>query len=221
MKKASQPAGVLFDVDGVLVDSYRPHLESWIRTARNHGVAMTEEQFAATFGQTSREIIRRFWGDRADAEGARRIDDEKEALYRELIAASFPRMPGAVELVDELHRAGFRLAVGSSAPPANVELTLARLGCAASFDARVTGADVTRGKPDPQVFVIAAQRLGIAPARCAVIEDAPAGIAAARAAGARAIALVGTATAAQLGAADLVVASLRELSAQRITSLLG
>jgi beta-phosphoglucomutase len=212
---------VIFDVDGVLVDSYRGHLESWLRVAREHGLEITEADFARTFGRTSREIIAEFWGaDLGDAD-RRRIDDRKESLYREIVRASFPAMDGAAELVRALHAAGFRLAVGSSAPPENIELSLERLGVRDLFEAVVTGRDVTRGKPDPQVFQIAAERLAVLPRCCIVIEDAPAGVAAAKAAGMACIALAGTATPDKLAAADRVVQSLRDLDAAGVARLLA
>ena len=216
----STEMAVIFDVDGVLINSYRPHFESWRMLAAEHGITMTEQQFQSTFGRTSRDIIAHFWGDRLDPARIPAMDEHKEALYRQIIQRDFPAMPGAAELIDALHEAGFRLAVGSSGPPQNVDLTLKLLGREGRIHARITGADVQRGKPDPQVFLIAADRLGIPPAACAVVEDAPAGITAARAAGMAAIALTGTADAAGLADADLVVHSLRDLTPQRIADLI-
>ena len=129
-------------------------------------------------------------------------------------------MPGAVELIDVLHEAGFALGVGSSGPPENIALTLEMLGRAENFAAVVTGIDVTRGKPDPQVFLLAAERLGLAPQACAVVEDAPQGIEAANRAGMASIALTGTATREALSHADLVVDRLDELTPQRIGELI-
>jgi beta-phosphoglucomutase len=212
--------GVIFDVDGVLVDSYRAHLESWVRVAREHGLEITEADFARTFGRTSREIIAEFWGEDLAERDRRAIDDRKEALYREIVAASFPAMEGGADLVRDLHAAGFRLAVGSSAPPENIELSLSRLAVRDLFAVVVTGRDVTRGKPDPQVFQIAAARLQVAPEHCAVVEDAPAGVAAAKAAGMKCIALVGTAAPGALAAADRIVRSLRELDPRQVGRLL-
>ncbi len=209
-------SAVIFDVDGVLVDSYRAHLASWRRLAAEHGLEITEAQFAETFGKTSRDIIARFWGgDGLDERGIRKLDERNEALYRRLVRDAFPAMDGARELIDALHDAGMPLAVGSSGPPENVDLALARLGRPERFGARVTGLDVTRGKPDPQVFLIAAERLQVEPRRCVVIEDAPDGVRAARRAGMAAVALVSTGrTREELLAVrpDLVVGSLRELS---------
>jgi len=216
------PHGVIFDVDGVLVDSYQAHFQSWLDLARESGLSLTADQFAGTFGRTSVDIIRRFWPpERLRDSLIRELDDRKEALYRELVAADFPVMDGAIGLIDELHRDGFLLAVGSSGPPANVDLALARLGRRGVFGAVVTGVDVKRGKPDPEVFQMAAARLGVEPHRCAVLEDAPAGIEAAHRAGMVAVGLTSTGrTAEELQEADLVIGSLRELNAARLRDLI-
>jgi beta-phosphoglucomutase len=213
---------VIFDVDGVLVDSYAAHFESWREVLAEKGLELTEADFAQSFGRTSREIIAHFWGEGVSNAESRAIDDRKEALYRDIVRRSFPAMAGAVELIDGLRAAGLLLAVGSSAPPENVALSLDGLRRREAFVAVVTGRDVTRGKPDPQVFLLAAERLGVAPRRCAVIEDAPAGIRAAEAAGMASVALVGTAPAGELLAAGarLAVGSLRELSAARLRALI-
>lgn len=213
---------VIFDMDGVLIDSYEAHFQSWLAMAGEAGLTFTREQFDATFGRTSREIIAALWKDRrlSDRE-IRALEDRKEAKFREILCADFRPMPGAAELLRSLHRAGLAMAVGSSGPPDNVELALDRLGNRSLWEAVVTGRDVTRGKPDPQVFLLAAQQLKIAPERCAVVEDAPAGVAAAKAGGMAAIALASTGrTRRMLSQADLVVDSLRDLTAKTIRRLI-
>jgi beta-phosphoglucomutase len=216
------PLGVIFDMDGVLVDSYRAHWQSWHFMADELGKGLTEVQFVSTFGRTSREIIAEHWGaDSLTDEEIAEFDRRKEALYRELVDRDFPAMDGAIELIRALQGEGFRLAVGSSGPPENVALAVERLGAGQHFDTLVTGRDVTRGKPDPQVFLLAADRLGVAPQDCAVIEDAPVGIAAANVAGMASIALLSTGhTAESVQAARLIVHSLRELSPERIAGLI-
>lgn len=219
----TEPLAVIFDMDGVLVDSYRPHWKSWLRMAAKVGRELSEAKFVQTFGRTSREIIAEHWGHGSltDAE-ITEFDRRKEALYREIVADNFPAMDGADELIRSLHAAGFRLAVGSSGPPENVALAIDRLGVGPLFQTLVTGADISRGKPDPQVFLITAERLGVPPARCAVIEDAPVGIVAANAAGMASIALVSTGhTRDSVSAADVIVDSLLELSPERIVDLLS
>lgn len=214
--------GVIFDMDGVLVDSYRAHFESWLMLCREQGLQMTEADFVATFGRTSREVIRHLWSDRAfDDSAIAALDDRKEALFRELLRHDFPAMDGAVALIDCLHDAGFRLAIGSSAPRENVEVVLEQLARRGAFQAAVTGDDVTRGKPDPQVFLLGAERLGLPPSRCLVIEDAPLGVTAARAAGMRCVGVASTGRSAEsLAEADLVVRRLDQLDAAVIERLM-
>lgn len=214
---------VIFDMDGVLVDSYFAHQESWRRLAAEQGFEMSDEQFDATFGRTSREIIELLWGKgRLSNDEIARLDDRKEGYYREIIREDFPAMEGAAELIDALSGAGFRLAVGSSGPQENVELVLERLNRAALFDGTVSGDDVTIGKPNPQVFQIAAERVGTSPGRCVVVEDAPAGIEAAHAAEMKCIGVVSTGRSRnELAAADLVVERLAELSAETFRGLIA
>lgn len=212
------PAAVIFDMDGVLVDSYRPHLRSWTQLAVEHGLSITKEQFAATFGRTSREILRELFHVR-EPDVVRRMDDRKEAIYRDLIRGQVPVMPGAVELIISLHKAGYRLAIGSSGPQENVELVVAELGLAAWMSATVNGSDVRKGKPDPEVFLLAAERMGVPPTACVVVEDAPAGVEAARRGGMRSVALVGTHPWEALTAADLVISHLQELTPEVVEKL--
>ena len=184
--------GVIFDMDGVLVDSYRPHFDSWRRLAAAQGVEMTEAMFRTTFGRTSREIILHFWADRVVSdEQIAAWDRGKEKAYRDILMENFLEMDGAAELLAALHEAGFSMGIGSSGPPENVDVIRRHLRNAGLFKAQVSGMDVTRGKPHPEVFLVAAGRLGIEPRHCLVVEDAPAGVAAGKAAGMAVIAITG------------------------------
>ena len=212
---------VIFDVDGVLTDSYIPHFQSWQRMFGEIGVDFTDDQFRSTFGRTNRDIFAELYPGDMNEQRSRALGDRKELLYREIITESFTPLPGAVELIDALFAAGFKLAVGSSGPPENVALTLEKLGRANRFSAVITGADVQNGKPNPQVFLLAAERLGVPPRQCAVIEDAPQGIEAANRAGMTSIAILGTTDAANLSHAKLIVAGHSELSPAKIQSLIG
>jgi len=205
---------VIFDVDGVLVDSYHAHLEAWMRLGEKLGRPVAEGQFIHTFGRRNPEIFHALWGDAVPDSEIPRWGDWKETAYREIVTARFP--------VDALKAAGFLLAVGSSGPPENVRIALEGLGRARLFDAIVTGAEVRVGKPDPEVFLKASAKLGLEPHSAAVVEDAVAGVEAAVRAGMTAIALVGTTTREALAeaGADLVVASLRELTPDHISRLI-
>jgi beta-phosphoglucomutase len=219
---SSNGLGVIFDVDGVLVDSYRAHLQSWQQAARSRGLEMSEEDFKKTFGRTSREIIHQLWPRRFDDAGVAAFDAQKESEYREILRKDFPEMPGASDLIQSLHDAGFALAIGSSGPPENVELVRKTIRHGEVINAIVNGKDVKHGKPDPEVFLVAAKKLGLDPRKCAVVEDAPVGVLAAKRSGAVPIALTGTAKREVLAEnARIVVDRLRELTPKVIQDLIA
>ena len=212
---------VIFDMDGVLIDSYRAHLEAWQRLGENLGRPVTEEAFVQTFGRVNREIFRHLWGDAFTDAEIDRWGDWKEQAYREIILKRFPGMDGAADLLDALKAAGFALAIGSSGPPENVAAALVGLRREAIFDAIVHGREVTHGKPHPEVFLKAAEKLGLEPRACAVVEDSLAGLEAAQRAGATPIGITGTFPRERLAEkAALVVDSLRELTPEKIASLI-
>jgi beta-phosphoglucomutase len=215
----------IFDLDGTLVDSYDAHYEAWRRISASHGVEVTVDAYYAHFGRRNEDLLRECWlragrGELSHDEIAA-LDHEKEAAYRELVAAHFPLMEGARELVESLRIAGFRTAVGSSGPPLNVQRAVDGLALAHPFDAIVTGRDVKRSKPDPECFLLAASKVGVDPSRCVVFEDAPAGITAAKAAGMRCIAITSKGhTPERQSAADLIFPTVREVTVAAVTRLL-
>ena len=214
--------GVIFDMDGVLVDSYGPHYESWRITSERRGHPLPESLFRTVFGRTNPAIIPVVTGRTYPPGEVEAWGKEKEAVYRELLAKRFPAMPGADALLAALRADGARLAIGSSGPPENVDVVMKHLAGAQHFSATVTGGEVRHGKPDPEVFLLAAQRIGLPASACAVVEDSLAGLEAARRAGAAAIALTGTADRLTLEPrADLVVDALSDLSPARIRGLIA
>jgi beta-phosphoglucomutase len=216
----SNPA-VIFDMDCVLADTYRPHFASWQQLYKTLGIKYDETDFAADFGRTSVDILKRTLGNELTTERILELDARKEAYFRDIARESSVAADGAVDLIDSLVSDGFLIAVGSSGPPENIELLLNQLARKDRFAAVVTGADVTRGKPDPQVFQIAADRLGVQPEVCVVVEDAVHGIQAARRAGMKCVGVTGTSTRAELSKADVVVDSLREITPPRLRGLLA
>ncbi|MFN7992072.1 MAG: HAD family phosphatase [Bryobacteraceae bacterium] len=213
MKKA-----VLWDMDGTLVDSEEYHWRSWRDTMAGEGVKLAYAEFKATFGQRNDSILRRWLGDDLDPARMQRIGDAKEELYRQLVrSGGLAPLPGAAEWVKRLHEEGWAQAVASSAPRANIECVLDVIGLKADFHATVSAEDVQRGKPDPQVFLTAASRLGVPPERSIVVEDAPFGIEAARRAGMRNIAVTRDGTGFH---ADILVPSLADLSPDAFSRLI-
>lgn len=213
--------GVIFDMDGVIVDSAASHFESWQRLAQERGTGpISEAQFKATFGGRNSEIIAEWFGE-TDAARSKSLGDRKEMLYREIIRHDVRPMPGAKELIDRLAGEDITMAIGSSGPPENVRMICEAMGLTDAFRAIITGADVSRGKPDPEVFLRAAEGMSIAPADCVVIEDAPLGIEAACRARMRCIGLTSSHAAEVLAGADLIVASLKEITSEGLRRLIG
>ena len=214
---------VIWDVDGVLIDSGEQHRRAWEQLAREEGLPYSDAAFWATFGMRNADIFPRMFGVSGPPERLVALGDRKEAIYRALLAEDAAPLPGAKELLAALHAAGYRQALGSSAPPANLEAIISLLGLASFLDAIVSGEQVARGKPAPDIFLAAAERLGIPPAHCLVIEDAPAGVAAAHAGGMRCLAVrrAGQPDAPGLDAADALVDALTDASVALVDRLLG
>jgi beta-phosphoglucomutase len=207
---------VLWDLDGTLVDSAQEHWEAWRETLEARGLSVTLAQFRETFGRRNDAILAGWLGADQPAALVRQIGDAKEARYRELVAGGgLAPLPGAMAWVERLAREGWSQAVASAAPRANVEVVVKALGIEGRFGALVGAEDVRHGKPDPEVFLVAAARLGVLASRCVVVEDAAPGVEAARRAGMRCI-RVGTA---DLGHADLVAGSLTDLAADAFDRL--
>jgi HAD superfamily hydrolase (TIGR01509 family) len=215
--KDPKERAVLWDLDGTLVDSEEFHWLSWRDTMRPEGVDLTYAQFLASFGQRNDRILPAWLGADVDAGRMQRISEDKEAEYRRLSEAhGLTPLPGAREWLAALRTAGWKQSIASSAPRVNVDLMLRVAGLQGYFDAIVSADDVTIGKPDPQVFLKAAAKLGVPPSRCIVVEDAAAGIEGARRAGMRS---VGATTNGQLPA-DLFVRSLADLPPDAFDRLL-
>ncbi|HLO39402.1 MAG TPA: HAD family phosphatase [Phycisphaerales bacterium] len=215
--------GVIFDMDGVIVRSEEAHWVSWRAVALRRGIDLTYETFLSCFGRVNADCIRIMLGEGIGPEESRSIAQAKESAFRDAIRASVPLAAGTRDLLTALRAAGAKMAVGSSAPPENVALILDAGGIREFFSAAIDGDQVTRGKPAPDVFLKAGSSLSIDPARCAVIEDAPAGIRAARAAGMTAIGVATTHTRDQLleaGAHD-VLPELADLSPTFIEHLIA
>ena len=198
---------VLWDLDGVLVDSAPFHLQAWRELFASSGRELSEADFRRTFGLRNDAILRELLGDLPVAE-VQRLADRKEALFRRAALGNITSLPGALELLRLLRERAVKLALVSSTPYGNIDLILGSLGVEAAFDVIVGEEDVTRGKPDPEGFLLAARRLVVPPDECVVIEDAPAGVEAAKRGGMRCVGVSRGRPRDALAEADLVVESL-------------
>ena len=209
---------VLWDMDGTLLDSAEYHWLAWREALAAEGFDLTRAQFESTFGQRNDTILRTIFGPDFPSGEVDRIAGMKEARYRELVRTrGIDAFPGVRRWLNRLKAEGWRQAVASAAPRRNIETILEALHIADRFDAIVSAEDVQHGKPDPQVFLLAAARLGAPPARCIVVEDAPAGVEGARRAG---MCSIGVLTTHDSLRADLAVRTLDELSDDAFESLL-
>jgi HAD superfamily hydrolase (TIGR01509 family) len=209
---------VLWDLDGTIVDSQEYHWQAWQETLGPLGIQVTHEQFLSTFGQTNATFLAEWLGEGKDRPSVQAVSEAKEAVFRRIILeAGLEALPGAADWIARLDKEGWRQAIASSAPRLNVEAMLRAVGLREHFQALVAAEDVTAGKPDPQVFLKAAAKLGVPPSRSIVVEDAPAGIEAARRAG---MVSVGISRSRVLDA-DLVAPSLAQLPDGAFERLLG
>ncbi len=175
---------VLWDLDGTLVDTQEFHWLAWVETLHAEGVTLTREQFLRTFGQRNASFLGSWLGPGASAADIERVAEAKETACRRLLTErGCPVLPGVRDWLERLREEGWRQAIASSAPRLNVDAMLNGAGIRAFFELAVAAEDVSAGKPDPQVFLTAAARLGVAPRCCVVVEDAAAGIEGARRAG--------------------------------------
>ncbi len=196
-------------MDGVIVDSRRHHLSAWDQLAREHHLTPERGYFTTTFGLRNDAIIAPLVAG-ISGEELRRLAARKETLFREQARGNLALLPGVGELLEFLEAQQVPAAVVTSAPRANLEMIVETLGIGGRFAALVAEEDAAKGKPDPEGFLVAATRVGVTSADCIVIEDAPAGLQAAKAAGMRAIGVTTTRPAPDLADADLVVDSLAE-----------
>lgn len=224
MTDPSSP-GVVFDLDGVLIDSHDQHCRSWFRLAEERDLPLSDEQFKRSFGMRNESCIPDVfgWAEPGDREAIREIGDRKEEIYRELLASGgLTPLPGVVDLVEELAAAGIPISLGSSTSRKNIEVCFRTTGLDRWFGDRYTGAeDVSRGKPAPDVFLKAARKIDRPPASCIVIEDAHVGVEAALAGGMKAIAVTTThpRDTFENSGASRIVDSLEELDPETIHAL--
>lgn len=221
---ADRSWAVLFDMDGVLVDNTDFHINAWLQFAQRHGYPLTKDQYLENInGRVSADAMAYAFGRPVLLDELIILTEEKESIYRELYAPHLRPTAGLVPFLDALRASNVRLAVGTSAPVSNVEFTLDGLSIRAYFDAVVDSSMIRHGKPNPEIYLTAADRVGVDPARCVVFEDALAGIEAGVRAGMAVVALTTTHTRDELAntGAALIVADFTELSVDTVRALIS
>ena len=203
---------VLWDMDGVIADTIQYHYGAWRDILKTMGITLTLEEFRPLFGQRHDNIIRYALGSKLTHEQIEALSDKKQALYRRRVAKDIRALPGAIELIKALNKNKIKISLASSATKENVDVIIQGLGIEKYFQAFVNGTEVAEGKPSPLIFQLAAKKLGVPPADCVVLEDAIAGVAAAKAGGMKCVAVTNSLPREKLKAADLIVDSLEEVN---------
>jgi beta-phosphoglucomutase family hydrolase len=209
----------IWDMDGVIVDSVEYHFQAWREEFAKKGVDYTMAEFLRHFGQRNDTIIKDALGAGTLPDVVAAVNNAKQANYRRRVAGHVRALPGAVELIKALYGQGIRQAIASSSPTENIEIVLGELNIRDCFQATVYGNEVPDGKPSPQIYLRAAQKLGIAPGNCVVLEDAIAGVEGARRAGMKCLAVTNSHPGSSLNKADLVTDTLVKVNMDTLAAL--
>jgi beta-phosphoglucomutase family hydrolase len=216
----SEARAVIWDMDGVIADTAPYHFRAWQKVFQERGVNFTGDDFRRNFGQRNDTIIRSTLGEQTSQHEIDTIAREKEETFRNLARQNIKPHPGVVELLKSVSDRGFKIALASSAPMENIQLVTQSLDIIGYFQAIVIGQEVTDGKPSPQGFLLAAKKLGVEPKNCVVVEDAIAGVTAAKRAGMHCIAVTNTHPKESLAEADLIVDNLQEVAVSHLEQTL-
>jgi HAD superfamily hydrolase (TIGR01509 family) len=212
--------GVVWDMDGVLVDTGEFHFQSWAEVLAAYDIPFSREFFGDTFGMNNKGILSLLLGEKLTPELLAEIGDRKEEQFRRAVRGRVRPLPGVLDWLERLQGAGFRQGLASSAPKANIDTLVDGLGIRGYFAAIESGVNLP-GKPEPILFLKVAGLLGVSPERCVVVEDAVAGVEAARRAGMKCIAVTTTNPAEALAAADVIVGRLDALPMDTFQRLLA
>ncbi len=210
---------VLWDMDGVIADTADFHYGAWLEVFKERGVALSKEDFMRLFGQRHDTIVKFALGDKLTPAEVKAIAEKKQAIYRRNVVKNIVPLPGAIALIKSLNKHGIKTAIASSAVPENIDVIIRGLGIEKDFQAIVWGTEVAEGKPSPLIFQLAAKKLGVPPGNCVVIEDAIAGVTAAKRAGMKCLAVTNSHPSQSLKNADLIVDSLVKVDISVLNTL--
>ena len=212
--------GAIFDMDGVIADNMGYHTQAWELFIRKYAPHLKIQDVTPHYGKTNADLMGFVFGRPLTSEEVERYGEEKERFYRDLYAGNMAPLPGLLDLLEGLRGNGVRTAVATSAPKSNVDFLLDGLGIRRCFDLVIDATGVKKGKPDPEIYLKSARRLGCDPEACAVFEDALAGIEAGRRAGMKVVGVATTLPPERLPGTDLIIKDFLEIDAHRIIKLI-
>ncbi len=167
--------GVIFDLDGTMVDNMMIHHAAWKKKLAEYGLDLTMEEIKENIHGINEEILSRLFGDRFTPEEVKRISGEKEKEYRSIFSKQLTLIPGTMDFIKSLEKRGLGMAIATAAPPENVDFIVDGLEIRQFFKTILHADDVSKGKPDPEIFIKAMDKLGLQPGECVIFEDSPTG----------------------------------------------
>lgn len=218
----NSPASIaaLFDMDGVIVHTNPYHKKAFKIFLEKHNVSLTDEELKEhVYGRTNAEIFPYIFKDEYTGEKGEEWANEKESLFRELYKDDAKPVPGLIDFLEELKKAEIKSAVGTSAPVENLDFVMEALGLRKYFDAFLHSADVSEGKPNPEIYLKAADRLKANTDSCVVFEDSIAGVKAGLNAGMKVVAVATTHSAEEFEGAHYVIKDFEGFTVEKLYSL--
>jgi HAD superfamily hydrolase (TIGR01509 family) len=207
-------------MDGVIVDNMAHHTKAWKIFLKRHAPGLKIGDVTPHFGKNNTDLMSLVFGRRLSPAEVERWGEEKEALYREIYAEDMAPLPGLVLLLKRLRKKQVRTVIATSAPRINVDFILDGLNLRAWFDAVVDASEIEKGKPDPEIYLKAAEKAGCLPENCLVFEDSIAGIQAGISAGMKVIGVATTLPAQKLKGTDLVIKDFSETTVALLIKLI-
>lgn len=175
---------VIFDMDGTMIDNTPFHREAWLEFCRRHNISLTEEEYMQKIsGSNNRAILNNLFGRELDQKEFEEFEQEKESLYRELYKPNLKEVPGFKLLLNDLFQKGLRIGVATTSPKENRIMAIETLNIKNFFTFIAGPEHISQGKPHPEIYLLAAEKLGVEPDKCLVFEDTPSGVASAKGAG--------------------------------------
>lgn len=203
---------VIFDMDGTMINNTRHHIRAWQEFLKRHGIVLSDEEYRQKIaGKKNDDIVKILFGEHVSPEEAKRLGDEKESIYRELYAPDIKEVQGLKVLVEELQHRSVRLAIATTANSANRDFALDSLNLQGQFEIILGEEHVKNGKPDPEIYLSTAKKLGVEPRECLVFEDSPSGVEAAKTAGMTVVGLLTMHSPGELTRADYLIHDFSEL----------
>jgi beta-phosphoglucomutase len=213
-------SAAIFDMDGVMVDNFYIHLEAWNIFCKKHQIDISEQSLKQhAFGRTNDELMPYFFQREMSKSEISLLEKEKESIYRDVYRGRVSLVEGLTDFLIELNNSNIKTAVGTSAPRANADFILTETNLTKYFQLIVDGSMVTKGKPDPEIYLLAAKTLNVKPSDCVVFEDSFAGIEAAHKAGMKVVGVATTHSADKLLNCNKVIRNFTEIKVSDIKDL--